>query len=232
MSPMPRLELIKSFQFEAAHRSAHESDAACLHGHSYRVDLVVEGALDKSLGWVMDYADVSKAFSPIYLQLDHQTLNELEGLEDTRLEALRDWVFKHAKLRIPSLKDVHVEILGDCSFAPESLDDAAGSERIRFGFEAAHALLRLPEDHKCHAIHGHSFIVEVCAEDLSTLRADLQELYGILDHRCLNEIEGLENPTSEELSIWIWKWLAEKRGDVQSVLVAETCTARCIYRGE
>lgn len=232
---MPKLDLIKTFQFEAAHRSTHGSDPDRLHGHSYEIDLVVEGELDGALGWVMDYADISEAFAPIYGQLDHQTLNDIEGLPETTLPSLRTWIVDHTERLIPLLKDINLTIVGKCAFGEtvlSSTDSNNLGDRVRFGFEAAHALPNLPTDHKCHAMHGHSFTVEVAVDDTTTLTPDLQSLYDILDHQCLNNIEGLQNPTSEELSIWIWKQLAETRDDITAVLVAETCTARCVYRGQ
>lgn len=232
---MSKLDLVKTFQFEAAQRSPYADDPTRLHGHSYTLDLVVEGPLDEEQGWVMDYADISKAFAPIYNQLDHQSLNDLDGIQDTSLPTLRDWIYTHTKARIPLLKDVHVEISGSCSFNPTNVQADTRTklpDRIRFGFEAAHALQQLPPDHKCHTMHGHSFQVDVAAENLSTLDADLKTLYTQLDHRCLNDIPGLEIPTSEVLAIWIWNTLTETRDDLTAVMVAETCTARCIYHGQ
>jgi 6-pyruvoyltetrahydropterin/6-carboxytetrahydropterin synthase len=232
---MSTINLVKTFQFEAAQRSPYADDPARLHGHSYTLDLVVEGPLDSEMGWVMDYADISKAFAPIYNQLDHQTLNDLEGITDTSIPKLRNWIFEHTKARIPMLKDVHVEISGSCAFAPQSVNADVRTQlpdRIRFGFEAAHSLNQLPQDHKCHTMHGHSFLVDVAASDLTSLNSDLKKLYDRLDHRCLNDIDGLEIPTSEVLAIWIWNSLAETRSDLTAVMVAETCTARCIYHGQ
>ena len=86
---MPTLDLIKTFQFEAAHRSSVGEDEARLHGHSYRLDLVIEGPLNNAYGWVMDYADITRAFDPIYRQIDHQTLDNLDGLDSPTLAELR-----------------------------------------------------------------------------------------------------------------------------------------------
>ena len=80
-------------------------------------------------------------------------------------------------------------------------------------------------------MHGHSFVVEAAAENAETLTPRLQGVYDRLDHRCLNEIPGLENPTSEELSRWIWNAVADDMPGLRAVVVAETCTARCIYYG-
>jgi len=115
--------------------------------------------------------------------------------------------------------------------------------RKTFQFEAAHRLPRLPESHKCHRLHGHSFQTEIvvageCDPRLEWLvdYADLSEafrpLWEQLDHRYLNEIPGLDNPTSENIAVWIWDRLKPRLPLLTEVVVAETCTARCVYRGE
>lgn len=112
-----------------------------------------------------------------------------------------------------------------------------------FQIEAAHLLPNLPEDHKCRRLHGHSFRVLVKVEgkvdphigwvmDFADIGKAFRPLFDILDHRYLNEIEGLENPTSENLARWIWQRLKPNLPDLSSVQVRETCTTGCIYRGE
>lgn len=114
--------------------------------------------------------------------------------------------------------------------------------RKTFQFEAAHRLPKLPAEHKCHRLHGHSFQVEVVIEgpcdpelgwvmDYSTLSEIFRPLWQQLDHNYLNEISGLENPTSENIAIWIWNHLKPSMPLLKEIVVAETCTARCIYRG-
>jgi 6-pyruvoyltetrahydropterin/6-carboxytetrahydropterin synthase len=114
--------------------------------------------------------------------------------------------------------------------------------RKTFQFEAAHRLPRLPESHKCHRLHGHSFQTEIvvageCDPRLEWLvdYADLSEafrpLWEQLDHRYLNEIPGLDNPTSENIAVWIWDRLKPRLPLLTEVVVAETCTARCVFRG-
>lgn len=114
--------------------------------------------------------------------------------------------------------------------------------RKTFQFEAAHLLPGLPKSHKCRRLHGHSFKVEiVVAGELDSKLgwvmdyADISEVFKPiwekLDHRYLNEIAGLENPTSENISIWIWDKLKPKLPLLTEVIVAETCTAKCVYRG-
>jgi 6-pyruvoyltetrahydropterin/6-carboxytetrahydropterin synthase len=114
--------------------------------------------------------------------------------------------------------------------------------RKTFQFEAAHRLPLLPETHKCWRLHGHSFQVEIavrgeCAPRLGWLMdyAEITEafrpIFEQLDHRYLNEIAGLENPTSEKVAVWIWDRLRPRLPLLSEVGVAETCTARCVYRG-
>lgn len=112
-----------------------------------------------------------------------------------------------------------------------------------FIFESAHRLPNVPEGHKCARLHGHSFKVtlyvsgDVSAHegwimDFSDLKAAFQPLYQQLDHNYLNDIEGLENPTSENLAIWIWQRLKPALPLLSKVEIKETCTSGCVYYGE
>ena len=112
-----------------------------------------------------------------------------------------------------------------------------------FTFEAAHRLPNLPAGHKCTRLHGHSFRVAVhvagpVAEregwvmDFADIKSAFQPIKDQLDHYYLNEIEGLENPTSEVLARWIWARLAPRLPGLSQLVVRETCTSGCIYRGE
>lgn len=114
--------------------------------------------------------------------------------------------------------------------------------RKTFQFEAAHLLPLLPADHKCRRLHGHSFQVEVVVAgpcdpqlgwvmDYADISRAFQPLWTQLDHFYLNEVPGLENPTSENIAIWIWNRLEPALPGLTEIVVAETCTARCIYRG-
>jgi|SRR5215470_12206179 len=111
-----------------------------------------------------------------------------------------------------------------------------------YRFEAAHRLPRVPAAHKCARLHGHSFRFELLLEgevdertgfliDFGDVDVIVQPLVARLDHFYLNEIEGLDNPTSEILAAWIWRALKEKLPMLAAVTVAETCDARCTYRG-
>ncbi|MGH8052981.1 MAG: 6-carboxytetrahydropterin synthase QueD [Stenotrophomonas sp.] len=111
-----------------------------------------------------------------------------------------------------------------------------------FTLEAAHRLPNVPPGHKCARLHGHSFRIELKVSgepgedtgwimDFSDLKAAFQPLYDQLDHNYLNDIAGLENPTSERLSMWIWERLKPTLPLLSEVVVHETCTSGCSYRG-
>lgn len=112
----------------------------------------------------------------------------------------------------------------------------------RYRFESAHLLPNLPEGHKCRRLHGHSFEVEVEVRgpldprlgwlvDYADISAVVKPVVAELDHRYLNELPGLANPTSEVLAVWFWSRLAPSLGGLSRVTIFETCTTRCDYFG-
>ena len=112
-----------------------------------------------------------------------------------------------------------------------------------FTFEAAHRLPNVAPDHKCARLHGHSFHVSVhitgpvgvetgWIRDFDDLTCALAPLLQELDHNFLNEIDGLANPTSEVLARWIWDRLTVPLPELSQVVVQETCSSGCVYRGE
>lgn len=111
-----------------------------------------------------------------------------------------------------------------------------------FTFEAAHFLPGVPEGHKCRRLHGHSFRVRVAVSgqpddkagwvlDFADIKARVEPLRKQLDHYCLNDIEGLDNPTSERIAEWIWQHLKPALPELTEIEVFETCTSGCRYRG-
>ena len=115
--------------------------------------------------------------------------------------------------------------------------------RKSFQFEAAHLLPGLPNNHKCRRLHGHSFMVEIVVSgecdpkrgwlmDYADIAKVFRPIWEKLDHRYLNEVRGLENPTSENVAAWIWRRLKPQLPLLTEIVVAETCTARCVYRGQ
>src|SRR4051812_6351091 len=85
------MEIFKEFTFEAAHRlpnvpTGHKCSR--LHGHSFQVAIHIRGMMEPGAGWIMDFADMKQAFQPLYDQLDHHYLNEIEGLSNPTTENL------------------------------------------------------------------------------------------------------------------------------------------------
>jgi 6-pyruvoyltetrahydropterin/6-carboxytetrahydropterin synthase len=111
-----------------------------------------------------------------------------------------------------------------------------------FQIEAAHRLPAVPAGHKCSRLHGHSFRIEVhvCGPlhpqfgwvmDFADIKQAFAPLFDALDHRYLNEIPGLENPTSENLAVWIWQQLKPGLPLLSKIVIHETCTSGCSYHG-
>lgn len=111
-----------------------------------------------------------------------------------------------------------------------------------FRFEAAHFLPNVPSNHKCRRMHGHSFRGELAVRgpvdphsgwllDFADLKRSIDPIVNRLDHYLLNEIEGLENPTSERVAIWIWNQLIGVLPQLYRVTLEETCSSRCHYYG-
>tara|TARA_R110000782_G_scaffold247075_1_gene333767 strand:- start:3537 stop:3890 length:354 start_codon:yes stop_codon:yes gene_type:complete len=111
-----------------------------------------------------------------------------------------------------------------------------------FTIEAAHRLPNLPDDHKCSRLHGHSFTIEVHVSgdvdeatgwvmDFADISEVIKPVFECLDHRYLNDIEGLDNPTSENLAKWLWHKLKTQLPLLSSIVVRETCTSGCVYSG-
>jgi 6-pyruvoyltetrahydropterin/6-carboxytetrahydropterin synthase len=112
-----------------------------------------------------------------------------------------------------------------------------------FSFEAAHRLPNVAPEHKCARLHGHSFRLKVFVAgsvgettgwiiDFADIKTAVDPVVKVLDHYYLNDIEGLENPTSERLAQWIWRRLKPNLEGLSKVLVQETCTSGCVYTGE
>lgn len=125
-----------------------------------------------------------------------------------------------------------------------SPDAQASSMEIfkEFTIEAAHRLPNVPPGHKCARLHGHSFHVSIHVSgpvgensgwvmDFADLKTAFRPIHDALDHRYLNEIPGLENPTSEHLARWIWRHLQPTLPQLCRVTVKETCTSGCTYEG-
>ncbi len=113
----------------------------------------------------------------------------------------------------------------------------------KFGFEAAHYLPRVEKGHKCGVTHGHHYQVTVFINgtvgsdsgwlrDFAEIDTAFRPLLEQLDHQLLNEVEGLPNPTSECLAVWVWERLSQRLPGLSQVMVQETENSGCIYRGQ
>lgn len=111
-----------------------------------------------------------------------------------------------------------------------------------FKFEAAHRLPNVPETHRCHRLHGHSYRVEIqlagkvdphtgFVVDFFDLESSFEKIIETLDHRCLNDVPGLENPTAELIAVWIWDRMKPDLSDLCSVRVYETPDCWAEYDG-
>jgi len=111
-----------------------------------------------------------------------------------------------------------------------------------FLFESAQTLPCAPEGHKCRQMHGHSFKVEISVEgevdpktgwfyDHAEIGRAMKPIVEVLDHGYLNEVPGLENPTIENMAAWFWKQLAPQLPGLCEIVIHETPSARCSYRG-
>lgn len=113
----------------------------------------------------------------------------------------------------------------------------------KFTFEAAHQLPNVPDGHKCARLHGHSYSVEVHIQgepdshtgwlmDFADITAAVDPVIAKLDHYFLNEIEGLENPTSENIARWLWPRIKNVLPPLSKLVISETCTSGCSYSGD
>lgn len=112
-----------------------------------------------------------------------------------------------------------------------------------FRIESAHYLPHVPEGHKCGRMHGHSYRIDVHVAgpldaeqgwvmDFADIKAVCDPVFERIDHVCLNEVEGLENPTCEVLARWIWDRLKPALPALVRIVVHETCTSGCIHTGD
>jgi len=112
-----------------------------------------------------------------------------------------------------------------------------------FSFDSAHSLPNVPDDHKCKRVHGHTYRVRILlrgkldehygwVEDFGNLKSICKPVIDQLDHRYLNEIKGLENPTAEIITQWIWQKIKPKLPLLHEIYLKETPSSGCFYRGE
>lgn len=207
-----------------------------LHGHSFQAQ--VRAALPAQ--WAnfagAETAALRERLAQCIAPLDYSLLNDRLAVPTD--ENLARWV--HSQLDVPGIQTIGIQ-----STRNQGVDlDENGHAHIwrRFRFEAAHQLPKVPASHQCGRMHGHGFEVILHADqdlaeqdmgvDFDHLAACWQPLHAQLDHNCLNNISGLENPTSEVLAAWIWDRVQPTLTQLSWVTVYETATAGCHYSAD
>ncbi|MCP4611722.1 MAG: 6-carboxytetrahydropterin synthase QueD [Planctomycetes bacterium] len=102
------MEIYKAFTFDASHKLPNVCEGhKCgnIHGHTFRTEIHVSGPIDKHAGWVIDFTDIQKLFNPLLKQLDHNYLNDIEGLGNPTSENIAIWIWKQLEPELSSLKE-------------------------------------------------------------------------------------------------------------------------------
>jgi len=214
----------------ATHRSSR------LHGHSF----LAKVRCSLQSGWASfpggEVEEMQQALKQAVAPLDYNDLN-LELAQPTD-ENLARWISSH--ISVPGIENVGVQ-----STQHEGAD-LDGNEHAhiwrRYVFESAHQLPNVPDGHKCGRMHGHGFEVILHADqdlgsrsigiDYDHLDALWAPIFADLDHACLNDIPGLQNPTSEVISAWIWARLKPQLPELSWVTVYETASCGAHFDGQ
>ncbi|MBF0602522.1 MAG: 6-carboxytetrahydropterin synthase [Nitrospirae bacterium] len=234
-----RLLFTSAVGFEAARRvmlfaEGHRSRR--LHGHSFLAKIRTRVPEEFPLFPGAEVTQLRHLLTQAVQPLDYQFLNDKLPGEPTD-ENLARWL--REQLPLP-----HVEMVGIQSTQHEGVDlDRDGHAYVwqRYVFDSAHQLPHVPPGHPCGRLHGHGFAVIVHANkhigmgdisiDYDHLAALWNPIFQQLHGRCLNEIPGLENPTSEMISRWIWQRLKPELPELSWVTVFETASSGAHYDG-
>jgi len=207
-----------------------------LHGHSFLARVRAE----LPAGWATfpgaEARQLAEQLADGVAPLNYRLLND--HLQVPTDENLVRWIRR--RLAVPGIETVGVQSTRDQG---ADLDDTGQAHSWRrFRFEAAHRLPHVPQGHPCGRMHGHGFEVILHAHqdrgdqamgvDVDQLGECWKPLQQELHYRCLNDIPGLENPTSERLAYWVWQRLKPVIPPLSWVTVYETVTAGCHYDGE
>jgi len=233
---MTQIYYLASSQFEAACQMGNlprQHRASKLHGHSYQVSIrTPQAAADLN---DLTLHSLDSHIQQIIKPLDYSFLNDHIKIPSD--ENIARWILSKSSLN--TVDQVAVQ-----STLNSGVDiDRQGDAHIwrRYRFEAAHQLPNVAAGHQCGRMHGHGFEVilhvnqNLHNEQLNFIRVDIDisnnSLHQQLHNRCLNNIKGLENPTSEVLSNWIWQKLKPQLESLSWVTVYETHTSGCNYNG-
>ena len=209
--------------------------ARSLHGHGFLAQVRAE----LPAGWASfpgaEVSELDRLLSDRVARLDYQHLNTL--LEQPTDENIARWIRR--EMNLPGLRKVAVQSTPDAGVDLDGADRAHLWRRYRF--EAAHRLPQVPSGHKCGRMHGHGFDVILHADasaagldlalDYESLDAIWQPMHERLHLTCLNDVPGLENPTSEMISGWIWSELKPRLPALSWVTVYETANCGAQFDG-
>lgn len=224
-----RLYFMAAASFEAARRLEGWPDRrARLHGHSFLAQ--VRAALPWGFAPFpgAEAETLTEQLREAIAPLDYALLND--HLSAPTDENLARWI--QARLNAPGIVQVSVQSAG-YQGATVNREDQTHCWR-RFRFEAAHQLPNVPPGHPCGRMHGHGFeiILRGTGPDAARLATAWKPLQAQLHWACLNDLPGLENPTSERLAAWLWGRLQPALPELSRVTVHETVTAGCHYDGD
>jgi 6-pyruvoyltetrahydropterin/6-carboxytetrahydropterin synthase len=236
-----KLFYIASSSFEAACQINifdRHHPASNLHGHSYQASIRVPFKELQEISQAESF--LQQHLDDIVSPLNYSFLND--KLDIPTDENISRWIRRQSKLK--SIDRIGIKSTSECGADLDSLDNAHIWRRYRF--EAAHKLPNVPSGHPCGNMHGHGFeVILHASQDLQNksfnthmgisfeqIDSYWKPIYEQLDYACLNDIDGLENPTSEVLANWIWQKLKPDFIELSWVTVYETHTSGCHYNGE
>ncbi len=240
-----RLSFLATAGFEAARSLAFapsEHRLRRVHGHGFRVVARIAAAPDASVPWApFSGAEVDAlraALEASVAPLDYRRLDD--HLDDPTDEALA----RHVRAQLQGRLAVAPDGIGVHSTSEQGVDlDAQGESVVwrRYRFEAAHQLPNVPPGHKCGRMHGHGFTVTLeartsCLDGSSVLAYDeLDRVWAPfraeLHEACLNDLPGLENPTSEWIAHWLWQRIRPRLPALAAVTVGETAGSGARFDG-
>ncbi|MHB8354971.1 MAG: 6-carboxytetrahydropterin synthase [Burkholderiales bacterium] len=226
----PQLSHWAAASFEAARRLTGpgvDERSRRQHGHSFRVEL--RTSLEPGWGGLAGAESqvLQQHLQEVVAALDYQDLNTL--MNDPADDQILRWISQ--RLALPAVQRLHLWAGPACGATLDGKGRLHGWLRDRF--ESAHRLPNVSAGHKCGRMHGHGFEVILWVRGLSP---NFTKAWGLLRQRlhlaCLNDIEGLENPTSEMLSSWIWRYLITAVPALSAVTVFETASCGAVFDGQ
>lgn len=224
-----RLFNFESLNFEAARELAIVENVGItnkLHGHTFNAWSFTQQQNSAQ------NPDLQQVLEPLNYSLLNDIIDNPTDSEILKFIASRKTRFNNEKTIIGLTSTGYQGCVVD--------DDLSITAWKRYRFEAAHKLPNVPIGHPCGTMHGHGFEVKISARDSSKSESALYEridagwlpIQQILHHKCLNLVPGLENPTSEIISQWLWTALAETISGLDKILVYETKTCGCEFDGK